>query len=112
MKMLPVLLLALAAPVFAIGPALASAGASAADGEGMQRRSDQERAYDARRKGEVLSPRAIEGRVLPTMKGYEYLGFDLDFGTSVYTLKFMRDGVVIWIDVDGRSGQIIGRTGK
>lgn len=77
-----------------------------------QRRSDQERAYDARRKGEVLSPRAIEGRVLPTMKGYEYLGFDLDFGSSVYTLKFMRDGVVVWVDVDGRSGQIIGRTGK
>jgi len=77
-----------------------------------QRRSDQERAYDARRKGEVLSPRAIEGRVIPTMKGYEYLGFDLDFSTAVYTLKFMRDGVVVWVDVDGRSGQIIGRTGK
>ena len=84
-----------------------------AGGEGVaQRRSDQERAYDARRKGEVLSPRLIEGRVLPTMKGYEYLGFDLDFGTSVYTLKFMRDGVVVWVDVDGRSGQIIGRTGR
>ncbi|MCU6455910.1 hypothetical protein LPN01_17670 [Sphingomonas sp. A2-49] len=86
---------------------------ASATGEGDgQRRSDQERAYDARRKGEVLSPRAIEGRVLPTMKGYEYLGFDLDFGTSVYTLKFMRDGVVVWVDVDGRSGQIIGRTGR
>jgi uncharacterized membrane protein YkoI len=102
MKMvLPFLFLAaLAAPVMAIGDGAA------------QRRSDQERAYDARRKGEVLSPRAIEGRVLPTMKGYEYLGFDLDFGTSVYTLKFMRDGVVVWVDVDGRSGQIIGRTGR
>jgi hypothetical protein len=77
-----------------------------------QRRSDQDRAYDARRKGAVLSPRAIEGRVIPTMKGYEYLGFDLDFGSSVYTLKFMRDGVVVWVDVDGRSGQVIGRTGR
>ncbi len=103
MKMvLPFLLLA----------ALAPFSAGAAHGEPDQRRSDQERAYDARRKGEVLSPRAIEGRVIPTMKGYEYLGFDLDFGTSVYTLKFMRDGVVVWVDVDGRSGQIIGRTGK
>jgi|32_taG_2_1085360.scaffolds.fasta_scaffold163730_1 hypothetical protein len=101
MKMvLPVLLLALAAPV----PAFAQAP--------DQRRSDQERAYDARRKGEMLSPRAIEARVIPTMKGYEYLGFDLDFGSSVYTLKFMRDGVVVWVDVDGRSGQIIGRTGR
>ena len=50
--------------------------------------------------------------MIPTMKGYEYLGFDLDFSTSVYTLKFMRNGVVVWVDVDGRSGQIIGRTGK
>jgi len=24
----------------------------------------------------------------------------------------MRDGVVVWVDVDGRSGQIIGRTGN
>lgn len=101
MKMLlPLLLLAAAAPVPALGQAP------------DQRRSDQERAYDARRKGEMLSPRAIEARVIPTMKGYEYLGFDLDFGSAVYTLKFMRDGVVVWVDVDGRSGQIIGRTGK
>lgn len=104
MKMvLSLLLLATLAPA---APALAVAQAP------DQRRSDQERAYDARRRGDVLSPRAIEGRVLPTMKGYEYLGFDLDFGSSVYTLKFMRDGVVVWVDVDGRSGQIIGRTGR
>jgi hypothetical protein len=90
MKMvLPFLLLAtLAAPLAAQAP---DQPAGATPG---QRRSDQERAYDARR------------------KGYEYLGFDLDFATSVYTLKFMRDGVVVWVDVDGRSGQIIGRTGK
>ena len=69
-------------------------------------------ALQARRAGKILPLPEIERRVLPTMKGYEYLGFDLDFGTSVYTLKFMRDGVVVWVDVDGRSGQIIGRTGN
>ena len=47
--------------------------------------------------------------MIPTMKGYEYLGFDLDFGSSVYTLKFMRDGVVVWVDVDGRLGRHPGR---
>ena len=77
-----------------------------------QRRSDQERAYDARRQGTVLSPRAIEARVLPTMRDYQYLGFELDFGTAVYTLKFLRDGMVVWVEVDGRSGQILGRTGR
>jgi hypothetical protein len=99
-------------PPFLLLASIALLSTEPARGDPIQRRSDQERAYDARRKGEVLSPRVIEGRVIPTMKGYEYLGFDLDFGTSVYTLKFMRDGVVVWVDVDGRSGQIIGRTGK
>ena len=77
-----------------------------------QQRSDQERAYDARRQGRILSPKQVEARVVPTMKGYEYLGFDLDFGSAVYTLKFLRDGKVVWVDVDGRSGQIIGQTGR
>lgn len=104
MKMVSPFLLPLLLGATLAGPAAAQAP--------DQRRSDQDRAYDARRKGEVLSPRAIEARVLPTMKGYEYLGFDLDFSTSVYTLKFMRNGVVVWVDVDGRTGQIIGRTGK
>ena len=77
-----------------------------------QRRSDQERAYNARRNGSLLSPRAIEQRVLPVMKDYQYLGFELDFGSAVYTLKFLRDGMVVWVDVDGRSGQILRRTGR
>ena len=77
-----------------------------------QRRSDQMRAYDARRDGRILSQREIERRVVPTMAGAQYLGFDLDVASAVYTLKFLRDGAVIWVDVDGRSGQIIGRSGR
>jgi hypothetical protein len=50
--------------------------------------------------------------VLPTMKGAQYIGVDLEMPSGVYTLKFLRDGNVIWVDVDGRSGQIIGRTGN
>ena len=89
--------------------AVAMSGAMAAPG---QHRNDQDRAYDARRTGAILPPRAIEQRVIPTMQGYQYLGFELDFGTAVYTLKFLRDGTVVWVDVDGRSGRIIGRTGR
>jgi uncharacterized membrane protein YkoI len=77
-----------------------------------QRRGDQMRAYDARRDGRILSQREIERRVVPTMGGAQYLGFDLDVERTVYTLKFLRNGAVIWVDVDGRSGQIIGRTGR
>ena len=98
MKMLPFLL------ILAAAPGLAQAS--------EQRQSDQRRAYQATREGRILPPRAIEARVIPTMKDYQYLGFDLDFGSAIYTLKFLRDGNVVWVEVDGHSGQILGRTGK
>jgi uncharacterized membrane protein YkoI len=80
--------------------------------EPIQRRSEQAQAWEARREGRILPLREIEGRVVPTMRGAQYLGFDFDGGSAVYTLKFLRDGRVIWVDVDGRSGQVIGRTGR
>jgi hypothetical protein len=101
MKMM--LLLALAA-----APALAPAMAEAPG----QRHGGQRSAFEARRQGKALSLREIEARVIPTMKGSQYIGFDYDPGSAIYTLKFLRDGTVIWVDVDGRSGQIVGRTGR
>lgn len=77
-----------------------------------QHRGDQWRAFEQRREGRMLPLREIEARVLPTMRGAEYIGFDFDGGTAVYTLKFLRDGTVIWVEVDGRSGAIIGRSGR
>ncbi len=50
--------------------------------------------------------------MIPTMKGAQYIGFNLDPQSIVYTLKFLRDGEVIWVDVDGRSGQVLGQTGR
>jgi uncharacterized membrane protein YkoI len=76
-----------------------------------QRRGDQMSAFEARRQGRSMSLREIEARVIPTMKGAQYIGFDYDSGAAIYTLKFLRDGNVIWVDVDGRSGQVVGRTG-
>ena len=60
----------------------------------------------------MLPLREIERRVVPQMGGAEYLGFDFDSETAIYTLKFVRNGQVIWVDVDGRSGQIVRRTGR
>ena len=91
--------------------AMPAAGAATAQVHD-QRRSDQMRAYDARRDGRIMSQHEIERRVVPTMVGAQYLGFELDVASAVYTLKFLRDGTVIWVDVDGRSGQIIGRSGR
>ncbi|KQU48324.1 hypothetical protein ASG67_12810 [Sphingomonas sp. Leaf339] len=79
---------------------------------GAQKRGDQMQAYQARKQGKLLPLPEIERRVVPQMNGAEYLGFDFDGGSGVYTLKFLRDGTVIWVDVDGRSGQVIGRTGR
>ncbi|MBB4608080.1 PepSY domain-containing protein [Sphingomonas sp. gentR] len=74
-----------------------------------QRRGDQMRAYQQRKEGN-LSLREIEARVVPTMRDSQYIGFDYDAGASVYTLKFLRNGTVIWVEVDGRTGKVIGRT--
>ncbi len=77
-----------------------------------QKRGDQMQAYQARKQGRLLPMPEIERRVVPTMNGAEYLGFEFDGVSGIYTLKFLRDGNVIWVDVDGRSGQVIGRTGR
>lgn len=77
-----------------------------------QKRADQMQAFDGRRQGRLMSLRDIERRVVPVMAGAEYLGSDFDGSSGVYTLKFLRNGNVIWVDVDGRSGQIIGRTDR
>ena len=79
---------------------------------GERRRPDQAAALAGRQAGRILSAREIERRVLPIMGGARYLGFDFDSGSEVYTLKFLRDGSVIWVNVDGQSGQVLGSTGR
>ena len=76
------------------------------------RKRDQDAAFDARRDGRVKSLREIEGGVVPRMGDASYLGPEFDVGSGVYRLKFMRGGSVIWVDVDGRTGSIIGRSGR
>lgn len=75
-----------------------------------QRRGDPQRVFDAARAGRLLPLPEIERRVLPTMRGAQYLGVDFDNETGIYTLKFLRNGLVIWVQVDGRSGHIVGRS--
>ncbi|MFM9977406.1 MAG: hypothetical protein ACKVOP_05085 [Sphingomonadaceae bacterium] len=78
-----------------------------------QRRGEQDAAYAGRKSGALLPLRAIEGRVVPAMKarGADYIGAELDSDMARYRLKFVRDGAVIWVDVDGRSGAVVGRAG-
>ena len=74
-----------------------------------QRRSDQGEARKEMRAGNILRAREIENRVLPMMKNAEYLGFDYDSTAMAYRLKFIRDGRVLYVDVDARTGRILRR---
>ena len=91
------IVLALAAPV-----AMPVAQANQWSEQGFARRE--------MRAGNVRSLRDIERRVLPTMQGMQYLGPEYDPAAMVYRLKFIRDGRVVFVDVDARSGSIISQS--
>jgi uncharacterized membrane protein YkoI len=83
-------------------PLLAPQVAAATD-----RRSEQNEARSQMMAGKVKSIRSIESRILPRMADSEYIGPEFDPGAQVYRLKFIRDGRVIFVDVDGRTGAIL-----
>lgn len=75
-----------------------------------QARNDQNEARKEMKAGNVLSLREIERRILPQMRGSEYLGPAYDGTARAYRLKFIKDGRVTYIDVDARTGRIIKRS--
>ena len=74
----------------------------------LAQRNDQGEARKEMRAGNVLSLRQIEGRVLPQMRGSEYLGPAYDSVAMAYRLKFIKDGRVTYVDVDARTGRVLG----
>ncbi|WP_295525548.1 PepSY domain-containing protein [Novosphingobium sp. Chol11] len=74
--------------------------------EAQQRADEQGLARREMRAGNVRSLREIEERVLPSMSGMQYLGPEYDPIAMAYRLKFIRDGRVVFIDIDARTGQI------
>jgi hypothetical protein len=62
------------------------------------------------RAGTLLSPREVEQRILPTMPGMQYLGPEYDPAAMAYRLKFIRQGKVSFVDVDARTGAVIGQS--
>jgi hypothetical protein len=98
MSLFRTLLAALVAAGLTASPALAD------------RPRDQDRAFEATRHGRSMPLPQIERRVMPFMGGADYLG--PEFMGQTYRLKFMRDGRVIWIDVDAATGRIIGKSGR
>jgi hypothetical protein len=72
---------------------------------------EQDEAFRATREGRFVPLRAVEDRIVPQMRGFHYLGVELDARAARYRLKFMRGPQVVWIDVDARTGGVVGRSG-
>jgi uncharacterized membrane protein YkoI len=79
-------------------------------------RPPRDREQDAARRGleegRIMSLRSIENIIVPRMRGFNYLGPELDASSGRYRLKFLREGQVVWIDIDARTGQILAETGR
>lgn len=94
----------LLAAVLVVGP-IASTGVAAQDS-----RSDQSEARKEMNAGRLVSLRQIEARILPMMRDAEYIGPAFDSTAMAYRLKFIREGRVLYVDVDARTGRILGRS--
>ena len=86
------------------------AGPIMADPAFAQRRSEQGEARREMSAGNIMQLRDIEARILPTMRGAEYLGTAYDSTAMAYRLKFLRDGRVMYVDVDARTGRVLRRS--
>ncbi len=71
------------------------------------RRDDQGGARADMQQGKVKSLREIEGSVVPRMRGMQYLGPEYDSTAQVYRLKFIDKDRVIFVDVDGKTGNVL-----
>lgn len=75
------------------------------------RQRDQDIVFRGTREGRFMPLRDIESRIVPRLPGFDYLGPELDAASGRYRLKFMRGPRVVWVDVDARTGEILGRSG-
>ncbi|MBA4009598.1 MAG: hypothetical protein C0486_12550 [Erythrobacter sp.] len=96
-----ILLASLAATMLASAPARA---------EPDKLRGEQGEARREAQAGNIMRSGEIEAKILPQMRNAEYLGFAYDSTARAYRLKFIKDGRVTYVDVDARTGRIIGRS--
>ena len=91
--------------VIALGSLLATAPAVAAQNV----RGDQDRARAEMQAGRNMPIRDIERRVVPRyeQQSYEYLTFEYDPVAAIYRFKFIKEGRVLFVDTDARTGRIL-----
>jgi len=68
---------------------------------------DANRAFQGVQQGRSMPLPQLERRVMPMMGGADYLGPELN-GDN-YRFKFIQNGRVIWVDVDGQ-GRVVRRS--
>lgn len=92
----------------AILAAIALAASLGAAPAHAQSRGDQQSARAEMQAGRNLPIRDIERRIIPRMEdGDEYIGFEYDATAQAYRLKFIRNGRMIWVDVDAQTARIL-----
>ena len=96
--------------LFALVVALAAVPASA------QNWRDQRTPFDGREMpvdggGVQPFPRLVNA-ARTAAGGGTYIGSDFDPESATYRFKFINNGRVTWVDVDGRSGQVLGVEGR
>jgi hypothetical protein len=74
----------------------------------LDRRGEQDAARRAMLDRQVMPFALIKRRVEAAMGDATYLGTEFIPASNRYRLKYVKDGKVVWVDVDGRSGDIIG----
>jgi hypothetical protein len=97
----------LTGPVITDAALAQTSGVQTRGARGAQAADEQLSARQQMQAGQNMSIRDIERRILPQMSGDEYIGFEYDPSASAYRLKFIREGRVIWVDVDARTARIL-----
>ena len=71
-------------------------------------RGEQDAARRAMLDGQTMPFSLIKRRVDAAMGGSTYLGAEFNPSSNRYRLKYVKDGKVVWVDADGRTGDITG----
>jgi hypothetical protein len=75
------------------------------ESRGLDQVREQDNVYRALQHGRIRPLPEIRARI--NVPGAEFIG--VEFDGRIYRLKYMREGEVIWIDVDAETGRIVRR---
>ena len=82
-----------------------------ASAQRFSRDQDQQDARERMLDGQSMPFSVIKRRVMQEMGDATFVGVAPPPRDGVYRLQFIRqDGKVVWVDVDGKTGNIIART--